>query len=720
MAVESPEPMTPTTADLLGRVNGPGDLDGLDAAELDALAAEIRGFLVERVCATGGHLGVNLGVVELTIALHRAFRSPRDAIVFDTGHQSYVHKILTGRHADFGRLRQHGGLSGYPSREESPHDWVENSHASTALSYADGIAKAFRLRGELAGPDTLRDNTDTESRGYANDSGHGGGEGAPRGRHVVAVIGDGALTGGLAWEGLNNISGAPDRPVVVVLNDNGRTYAPTIGGLAGHLGGLRAGTDPRPLFETLGLAYLGPVDGHDIAATEAALRQAAALGRPVVVHVVTQKGHGYRPAEDDEADRMHGIGVLDPLTGAPAAAPKRSWTEVFGAEMLELGGERPDVVAVSAAMVLPVGLGGFAERFPDRVFDVGIAEQHAVCSAAGLAAAGVHPVVCLYSTFLNRAFDQVVMDVALHRAGVTFVLDRAGVTGPDGASHHGMWDSAVLGVVPGLRLAAPRDPARLRELLREAVAVDDAPTVLRFPKADAAADIPAAARMNGIDILYRAAGRPLDVLVVAAGVTAELCVAAARELDALGVGATVVDPRWVLPVHQDLPHLASRHRLVVGVEDGVRTGGVGGALAQACADAGVATPVRVLGLPREFLAAGSRKQILAAAGLTVEGLVELAVANLAADVATGDLAAGLSAARRPDEPGLDAPVEAVGPVSPAAGAGPGAPVAPIGNGVNGVNGAHGVKGANGVAGANGVSGANGVAHRRTGLGGDPS
>ena len=621
----SPAPRRQPADPVLERVKDPEDLAGLDTAELAGLAEEIRGFLIEKVCAVGGHLGVNLGVVELTIALHRAFRSPHDVLLFDTGHQSYVHKILTGRAAGFDVLRRHGGLSGYPSRSESAHDWIENSHASTALSYADGLAKAFQLRGELAD-----------------------GSGDPARRHVVPVIGDGAMTGGLAWEGLNNLAGAADRPVVIVLNDNGRAYAPTIGGIANHLGGLRRDSQESPdsrespdsqerperrarhLFGELGLAYVGPVDGHDIAATEQALREAAALGRPALVHVLTTKGRGFAPAECDEADRMHAVGVVDPLTGVPTKAPKKSWTEVFGEQMGAIGAERDDVVAVSAAMVLPVGLGEFAQRFPDRVFDVGIAEQHAVCSAAGLAAGGLHPVVCVYSTFLNRAFDQVVMDVALHRAGVTFVLDRAGVTGPDGASHHGMWDSAILGVVPGLRLAAPRDPARLAELLREAVAVDDAPTVIRFPKAEAGPDIEAHTRMNGVDILYRAAGRPLDVLIVAAGVTARTCLAAAQELDGLGIGATVVDPRWILPVNPHLTHLADRHRLVVTVEDGVRSGGMGTAVAQACADAESTTPVRVMGLPREFLAAGGREEILEGAGMAVRDVVTTVVDGLRA------------------------------------------------------------------------------------------
>ncbi|NUR31484.1 MAG: 1-deoxy-D-xylulose-5-phosphate synthase [Catenulispora sp.] len=595
-------------APALERLKGPDDLAGLDAAELTELATRIREFLIDKVCASGGHLGANLGVVELTIALHRVFRSPHDVILFDTGHQAYVHKILTGRAPGFDALRRQGGLSGYPCRAESEHDWIENSHASTALSYADGLAKAFQLRGELADGS--------------------GAPGAPDRRHVVAVIGDGALTGGMAWEGLNNLAGAADRPVVAVLNDNGRAYAPTMGGIATHLGGLRAEPGTRHLFSDLGMAYVGPVDGHDIAATEEALREAAALGRPALVHVVTVKGRGFQPAEEDDADRMHAVGVLDPQTGKPPRPPKRTWTEVFGEQIAEIGAERPDVVCISAAMVLPTGLGAFAQRFPERTFDVGIAEQHAVGSAAGLALGGLHPVVCVYSTFLNRAFDQVVMDAALHRAGVTFVLDRAGVTGPDGASHHGMWDSAILSVVPGLRLAAPRDPARLAELLREAVEVSDAPTAIRFPKADADADVEALTRMSGVDVLHRTAGRPLDVLIVAAGTTARTCVAAAEDLDRLGIGATVVDPRWILPVNPHLTHLADRHRLVVSVEDGVRSSGMGTALALACSDAGVRTPVRVLGLPREFLGAGARQDVLKRAGLGVPDVVGAAVEGL--------------------------------------------------------------------------------------------
>ncbi|MFD7512283.1 1-deoxy-D-xylulose-5-phosphate synthase [Streptomyces sp. NPDC059853] len=581
---------------VLNRVSSPRRLKELAPGQLPVLAREIREFLVERVSAAGGHLGPNLGVVELTIALHRVFDSPADRIVFDTGHQSYVHKLLTGRQDDFATLRAAGGLSGYPARRESPHDHVENSHASTALSWADGLLRAQRLRGES-------------------------------GRRVVAVIGDGALTGGLAWEALNNLGGGSE-PVVVVLNDNGRSYDPTVGGLAAHLAALRGGRCAgRNLFEHLGFGYLGPVDGHDIAAVEAACRRAVALGGPVVVHCVTEKGRGYPPAERDEADRMHGIGVIDPATGRPrpAGSSSVSWTKAFGAELERVAAERPEVVALTAAMLRPVGLHGFARRFPDRVFDVGIAEQHAATTAAGLAMGGLRPVVCLYATFLNRALDQILMDVALHGLPVTFVLDRAGITGPDGASHHGMWDMALLGAVPGMRVAAPRDAERLAELLREAVAVTDGPTALRFPKGSPGPAIEALTRMEGLDILHRTRSLPLDVLLVSAGALAGPVVRAAEILSRSGVGVTVVDPRWLLPVSPALVHLASRHRLVLSVEDGLRAGGVGAALAQACADAGAGTPVHALGLPREFLPHGERRQLLAAAGLSAEALARTAL-----------------------------------------------------------------------------------------------
>ncbi|MGY1606204.1 1-deoxy-D-xylulose-5-phosphate synthase [Geodermatophilus sp. SYSU D00700] len=605
---------------LLRSLRDPADLRALPAEQLPALAAEIRDALVTSVARTGGHLGPNLGTVELTIALHRVFESPREPIVFDTGHQAYVHKMLTGRVEGFDRLRQRGGLSGYPSRAESEHDWVENSHASTALSYADGLAKAFAVRGDT--------------------------------RPVVAVVGDGALTGGMAWEALNNIAAAQDRPVVIVVNDNGRSYSPTIGGVADALAGLRLRPgyeqallairqalhrapvlgsalydalhglkkgvkdvlSPQGMFEDLGLKYVGPVDGHDVEVLESALRRARSFGRPVIVHAVTTKGFGYPPAETDQIDAWHATGVFDPDSGVgPVAA--RDWTAAFSDELVRIGAERADVVAVTAAMLHPTGLAGFAERFPERTFDVGIAEQHALTSAAGMAMAGLHPVVAVYSTFLNRAFDQLLMDVALHGQPVTVVLDRAGVTGTDGASHNGMWDFSICSVVPGLRMAAPRDEPTLREALREAVAVTDGPTVVRFPKGPPPVDIPSLERRGPVDVLRHGGDRP-DVLLVAVGSMVPTCLAAAERAADHGIGVTVVDPRWVLPVADELVELAGEHRLVVTVEDCGRAGGVGATLTQALQDRQVDVPVRALGLPQAFLEHGSRGQVLADCGLT--------------------------------------------------------------------------------------------------------
>ncbi|GHG90333.1 1-deoxy-D-xylulose-5-phosphate synthase [Streptomyces lanatus] len=575
----------------LTTLGGPHDVRALPAGQLAALARDIRTFLIEKVCASGGHLGPNLGMVELTIALHRVFDSPRDAILFDTGHQAYVHKILTGRAADFDRLRQAGGLSGYPSRAESAHDWSENSHASASLSYADGLAKAHELRGH-------------------------------RDRSVVAVIGDGAMTGGMAWEALNNI-GAGELPVVVVLNDNGRSYAPTTGALTNQLDALKhsgavsdgAGAN---LFTRIGFTYLGPVDGHDTAALEAVLEQARRLRRPVLVHAVTVKGWGFAPAEDDEADCLHAVGTVDAATGMPAPAPASgppavSWTSLFGQALLELAGEREDLVAITASMLRPTGLYSMAVKYPERVFDVGIAEQHAVTSAAGLAMGGFHPVVALYSTFLTRAADQVLMDVALHRLPVTFVLDRAGITGPDGASHHGMWDASLLGIVPGLRLAVPRDGGQLRSLLREATA-HEGPTALRFPKGRAGQDLAAVRSAGSVDVLSESGVR--DVLLVSYGPLAPMCLKAAARLTEQGIGVTVADPRWATPVAPELLDMAARHRLVVTVEDNSRTGGVGSTLAQTLRDHAITVPVHNLGLPRAFLTHGPRDQLLADAGLT--------------------------------------------------------------------------------------------------------
>ncbi|WP_245663389.1 1-deoxy-D-xylulose-5-phosphate synthase [Nocardia inohanensis] len=583
-------------------VESPEALRALPAAQLPILAAQIRQLLLGTVLGVGGHLGPNLGVVELTIALHRVFRSPRDTLLFDTGHQAYVHKILTGRRAAFAAsLRQPGGLSGYPSRAESVHDVIENSHASTALGYADGIAKARALQGK-------------------------------RDHAVVAVVGDGSLTGGMAYEALNNI-GASHRPVVVVLNDNGHSYSPTAGAIAAHLADLRAGlstsrTGPdamgRNLFEHLGFTYLGPIDGHDCAALEAAFRRARRLGRPVVVHAVTIKGLGYEPAGLDP-ERMHTIGPARPAArgtasgtrSAPCGPPRpaeSTWTDVFAEELVRIGAVRDDILAITAAMPGPTGLREFARRYPDRCYDVGIAEQHAVVSAAGSAMAGMHPVVAIYATFLNRAFDQVLCDVAMHRLPVTFVLDRAGITGPDGPSHHGMWDLDLLAGVPGMRIAAPRDATRLRELLAEAVADESGPTAVRYPKAAVGEDIPAVERCGGLDVLRRAEGR--EVLLVAVGPLAGSCLEAAGLLAASGIEATVVDPRWVLPIGVQLTRLCAEHRLVVTVEDGTRRGGVGPALAEALSDNGITTPMRWLGLPHRFLAHGERGALLAEAGLT--------------------------------------------------------------------------------------------------------
>ncbi|MFI5987594.1 1-deoxy-D-xylulose-5-phosphate synthase [Streptomyces sp. NPDC051555] len=581
-------PTRPHLADL----SDPQALRALPAGELPALAGQIREFLIEKVCAAGGHLGPNLGVVELTLALHRVFDSPRDALIFDTGHQAYVHKLITGRGKEFDMLRQAGGLSGYASRAESVHDLVENSHASTALSYADGLAKARQLAGE-------------------------------RDRAVVAVIGDGAMTGGMAWEALNNLGGAPQRPVIVVVNDNGRSYAPTTGALAEHLNQLKFGGGVEAcqnLFTDLGFTYFGPVDGHDTAGLETVLCRARAMGRPTVVHVMTVKGKGFGPAETDEADCLHAVGAVDPATGHPAASSAPSWTHVFGQALLEQAEQRAGIVAVTASMLRPTGLNPMRQNFPQRVFDVGIAEQHAVTSAAGLAMGGYHPVVAIYATFLNRAFDQVLMDVALHELPVTFVLDRAGITGPDGPSHHGMWDLSLLSMVPGLKIAAPRDPARLRELLDEATEWSAGPTVLRLPKAAAGTDIAALARIDGIDILHRSPSRPLDVLLIPLGPLAAPALQAAAILEERGIGVTVVDPRWVHPVNEALPALAARHQQVVTLEDGTRTGGIGTAIAQACRDASITTPVLTLGLPRAFIPHGSRHSLLAETGLDAEGI----------------------------------------------------------------------------------------------------
>lgn len=652
---------------ILEQITGPRDLDRLSRAEVRDLAAEVRAFLIREVSRTGGHLGPNLGVVELTIAMHRVFDSPRDAFVFDTGHQSYVHKLLTGRQ-DFSRLRQRGGLAGYPQRSESEHDIVESSHASSSLSWADGISRAFDLTGQ-------------------------------HDRTVVAVVGDGALTGGMTWEALNNISDDNRRRLVIVVNDNGRSYAPTIGGMARFLNGVRTQSSYRSLrgsserlfsrfghpgraiyrgvrgathgflsrfvnnealYSNLDIKYLGPIDGHDPEALEEALRQARDFGAPTIVHVITQKGQGFDPAINDEADQFHAVGQIDPETGESiASAGRPAWTSVFADELVRIARDDQRVVGITAAMLRPTGLDRLAALDPSRVLDVGIAEQHAVTTAAGLAYGGLHPVVAIYATFMNRAFDQVLMDVALHRAGVTFVLDRAGVTGPDGPSHHGMWDLALLQFVPGIRLAAPRDALRLEEELREAVAVDDAPTVIRYPKGSVPNQLDAVRRTDdGVDVLVEAAHR--DVLIVAIGSFAHLAMDVAQRVQAQGIGVTVVDPRWVVPVPQTVVDLAREHRIVITLEDGVRVGGIGTRIRQELRAAGVDTAVDELGLPDAFIDHAERGEILQDVGLSAQAI--------ARDVVQQVLGAGKLPVARPLPDDLQLRIQAAAADAPADGA----------------------------------------------------
>ena len=601
---------------LLERISNPSDLQRLSDEQLVELATEIRSFLIEKVSRSGGHLGPNLGVVELTIAIHRIFQSPHDVVLFDTGHQSYVHKMLTGRLTGFEKLRQRGGLAGYPSRTESRHDVIENSHASTALSWADGIARGFKIQGE-------------------------------KDRTVVAVVGDGALTGGMSWEAINNIATSDDLRLVIVVNDNARSYSPTIGGMAKHLSTLRAtkgyekfldwGRDvlertpvvghsiyealhgmkkgikdivaPQGMFEDLGIKYLGPIDGHDIHALERELENAKRFQGPVIVHAITEKGRGHLPALNDEAEKFHAVGVVDPETGEPLAKSGKSWTSVFSNALVKIGRERKDVVAITAAMLGPTGLDSFAREFPDRTFDVGIAEQHATTSAAGMAFTGLHPVVAVYSTFLNRAFDQLLLDVALHKAGVTFVLDRSGITGDDGPSHHGIWDLALTSIVPGIKVAAPRDGKRLEELLAECVSVSDAPTVIRFPKGQISPDIPAFEQIDGVDVLYR--GESADILLIAVGAMAEASIEAAGIAYREGVGVTVVDPRWVRPLPRQLLSLAEKFADIVVVEDGLENLGVGSAVAQLLRSEGIQKEVTSIGVPQRFIEHSKRVEILA-------------------------------------------------------------------------------------------------------------
>ena len=617
---------------LLSRITSPSDVRALPQERLDDLAAEIRDFLVEKVSTTGGHLGPNLGVVELTIALHRVFESPKDPLIFDTSHQSYVHKILTGRADKFDTLRQKGGLSGYTDRGESEHDWTESSHASAALSYADGMAKAFALTDQID-------------------------------RKVVAVVGDGALTGGMCWEALNNIAADKTRNIVIVVNDNGRSYSPTIGGFANSLADLRTQpfydkvmeqgkstlnsmgwvgkrtfevmhalkegvkyhVIPTEMFPELNMKYVGPVDGHNIQALEHAFKYAKGYTGPIIIHCVTQKGRGYAPAENKTSDLMHSTGAINPVTGVPLAKSQRSWTDVFTEELLEAGARRDDIVAITAAMAGPTGLAKFGEKFPDRLFDVGIAEQHATTSAAGLALGGLHPVVALYSTFMNRAFDQLLMDVGLLHLPVTLVLDRSGITGSDGASHNGVWDMSIAGIVPGMRLAAPRDDVRLRKQFNEAIEYENGPTIVRFPKGALVPVIDAVETLDGgIDVIYRSdrANRAQSILIVSIGALAGECVAAAKKLEEEGLAVDVIDPGWAIPVSPVISELATSYDMVVTVEDGVIHGGVGSMIDTVCDENGVDTPVRIIAVPQKFLRHASRSEVLTDLGMDAEGIAE--------------------------------------------------------------------------------------------------
>ena len=621
---------------MLDNIKSPEDLKALSYNQLEDLSGEIRKYLIEQVSKSGGHLGPNLGVVELTIAIHRVFESPKDVVVFDTGHQSYVHKLLTGRSLGFNKLRQRGGVAGYPNRQESEHDVVENSHASTALSWSDGIAKGFSLTNQ-------------------------------KDRTVVCVVGDGALTGGMSWEALNNIAASKNEKLVIIVNDNERSYSPTIGGVATYLSTLRATSGyerfldwgkgvlektpvvgqpiyetlhgvkkgikdivaPQGMFEDLGLKYFGPVDGHNIEAVEKALKIAKDYDAPVLVHVITEKGKGYAPAIQDEAEKFHAVGVVDPETGVPLAKGGKSWTSVFSDELVKIGSERKDVVALTAAMMGPTGLDKFQKSFPDRTFDVGIAEQHATTAAAGMAYTGLHPVFAVYSTFLNRAFDQLLLDVALHKAGVTFVLDRAGITGDDGPSHNGIWDLALTGIVPTLHVAAPRDGQQLRETLREALDISDAPSLIRFPKGVVNPDIPAFERRDGVDVLYR--GESADILLVSIGAFAAIAVEAAGQAYREGVGVTVIDPRWVKPLPESLVTMAQRYKSVVVLEDGIKHGGIASTISELFRESQLNVPVHSIGVPLTFLEHAKRNEILEDLGITVQSITRSLVAWSSSD-----------------------------------------------------------------------------------------
>jgi 1-deoxy-D-xylulose-5-phosphate synthase len=613
---------------LLDSIHEPADLRGLGPAELADLAGEIRDAIVQAVADNGGHLGSNLGAVELTLALHRVFESPQDAILWDTGHNAYVHKMVTGRRSGFAQLRQAEGLSGYPSREESRHDYIENSHASTVLSYAYGLAVA-----RDAGVDPHR--------------------------HIVAVIGDGSMTGGMAYEALNNL-GHSGRKVIIVLNDNGRSYAPTISNLSQSLAKVRLNPvymrrqrrlenllqnipvvghaaergmeafkaavreyfQPPAFFEALGCRYMGPIDGHDMGELEEAMRNCIEFDGPVVLHVLTQKGRGYLPAEDDDEKHLHDAPVFDPNVGPPKAVPT-GYTQAFADAIVKEADANPRLVAITAAMPGPTGLLPFQARFPERFFDVGIAEQHAVTAAAGMAMGGLRPVCAIYSTFLNRAWDQVVYDVALHRLPVVFALDRAGITGDDGPSHHGLYDMALLTKVPGMTVFAPSSAQELHQMLHDALELcTDGPAAIRYARGAArqVAEHEVGSGLRG-NRLRAGAG---DVCVIAVGKMVGAADKAAETLAEAGIDITVWDPRVVKPLDPAMIADASTHRIVITVEDGLRDGGVGMMIAEEltrCCDGRPVPRCELLGVPTRFVPHGKQDRILATLGLDADGLV---------------------------------------------------------------------------------------------------
>ena len=635
---------------VLADIRQPSDLRGLTTAELEQLASEIRDFVVAAVSETGGHLGSNLGAVELTLALHRVFDSPRDAILWDTGHQAYIHKIVTGRRGGFSQLRQAGGISGYPSREESVHDFIENSHASTVLSYAYGLAVA-------------RDAGQTPDR-----------------NHIVAVIGDGSMTGGMAYEALNNL-GHSSKRVIIVLNDNGRSYAPTISNLsqgapderkAGILSktlikirinpvyvrrqrkiekflknipligtqaergmeafkaGVREFLQPPAFFEALGVRYIGPIDGHDIEAMEhafSAAEQRVEEG-PVVIHVITEKGRGYSPAEDDDEKHLHDAPMFDPINGPPKSVPT-GYTEAFADTITKLAELDSRIVAITAAMPGPTGLIQFQEHFPDRFFDVGIAEQHAVTAAAGMAMGGMRPVVALYSTFLNRAWDQVVYDVAMHRLPVIFCLDRAGITGDDGPSHHGVYDMALLSKVPGMRVLAPSSTQDLQQMLNDAISLaDTGPVAIRYPKG-LARNVDENDIGTGLQARKLVDGATKRVCILAIGKMVGAALEAAETLKASNIDVTVWDVRSCAPLDPAMIADAMQHDIVITAEDGIRDGGIGMTIENTINDMSTSTTsttnkrpvIRVLGVPTSFVPTAKPQVILHQMGLDSQGIV---------------------------------------------------------------------------------------------------